>query len=93
MPNYLPAVRPTGGLPALPRAAIRAINEVRSEVAARAARIEGVAYTVHVGLNAVANLAETEAQLIQRSPLAEPRLRLLGDAGAAAIANIIAEPM
>ncbi len=92
MSNYLPALR-TGGVPALPRTALRAINEVRGEVATRAARIEGIAYTVHVGLNAVANLAETEAQLIQRSPLAEPRLRLLGDAGAATIANIIAEQM
>ncbi len=63
MSNYLPALR-TGGVPTLPRTALRAINEVRGEVATRAARIEGIAYTVHVGLNAVANLAETEAQLI-----------------------------
>ncbi len=93
MSSYLPALRSSATPVGLPRPAVRAINDVRGEVATRAARIEGLAYTVHLAQHAVANLAETEAHLIQRSPLAEPRLRLLGDAGAATIANIISEPL
>ncbi len=87
MSTNLPALRNAGV--AVPRVAAKAVNEIAGAAAVATARVEATAYVTYAGMHAVANLSETEAMLIQRSPLAEPRLRLLADTGSAAIANVI----
>jgi hypothetical protein len=85
----LPAPRSASSLTGLPKAALREITAVRGVAAISATQAEAITYVAHVGLYAVAHLSETETQLIRRTPLAEPRLRVIGDAAAAAIANVV----
>lgn len=89
MTDHLPVRRSAWDLVRVPREVVRALAQAEQTAAIDAARVEAVAYVTATGLQAVANLAELEGRLITRSPLAEARLRFVGDVGAAKIAEII----
>ncbi|MFL6136711.1 MAG: hypothetical protein ACJ74O_02800 [Frankiaceae bacterium] len=89
MTDHLPARRSAWDLVRMPREVARALTQAEQSAAVQAARIEAVSYVTATGYQAVANLSDLEARLITRSPLAEARLRFIGDTGAARIAEII----
>jgi hypothetical protein len=70
----------------LPLAVVRAVDRANHRALVAAARVEGAAYVTHVALGAVARLTNEEGHLITMCPLAELRLRVIGDtfAGVAA---------
>jgi len=74
----------------LPREVSRELDRVRDRALVRAGRVQAVEFVAKVGMIGVASLTELEGSLISSVPLAEPRLRTIGDAAAIAIANEIA---
>jgi len=73
----------------LPREVSRELDRVRGKALVHAGRVQAVEFVAKVGMLGVASVSELEAQLIKSTPLAEPRLRAIGDAAALAIADEI----
>ena len=67
----------------------RLIQRHQLAAAEQAARIDGVALVTEVAMQRVAQLAAVESVLIQAVPLAEARLRTIGDSGAVGMALIV----
>jgi len=89
MSNLVPRV-PSHPLVYRPsREVARAIAYHIDRAAVGAASVQADAYIVNQALHVVADFTETEARLIARTPLAEPRLRVIADAGTARIANTV----
>ena len=73
----------------VPREVTRALRLIESQTAVESGRVEGVAFVTASAYRAVANLSELESRLVMRSPVAEARLRFIGDTGTARIAEIL----
>ena len=57
----------------------------------KARKIQGAAYATHVGMTQVAAITAEEGHLIEQCPLAEPRLKVLGDTFTGVVASEIAD--
>lgn len=68
------------------RQARYAVESARVSGIARAAKVEAAAFVAHAGLTHTALLSAIEGQLLSTVPLAEGRLRAVGDAYATLVA-------
>ncbi len=81
----------TGGLGTRPsREAARLAQQILDRTALAAAELQGAEYVTDRALHAVANISDTEARLLTRSPLAEARLQLVADTGSGVVAALVA---
>ena len=92
MTNNLPVrVAPFAGV--LERRTSRALGRLDAEASlvrrADALRADRVAQVTEHAQLAVAQLSATESMLIQAVPLAEPRLKMIGDAATMALSDIV----
>lgn len=67
----------------------RAVQLPQQRAAIEAARIDGLALVAETALMRAAQLSAVESMLIQAVPLAEPRLRTIGDSAALAMAIVV----
>ncbi len=64
---------------------------IREKALAHAERIHAIAYVAAVAQHRVAQLSAVEGELIKLCPLAEPRLRAIGDAACLAMTGVVKE--
>jgi hypothetical protein len=73
----------------LPRHLSQQLAYSERKALAHATEIRAIEFVARVGLQSVAELSELEGRLIAQTPLAEPRLKVIADTAAGAIASEI----
>jgi hypothetical protein len=74
----------------LPRAVGQQLARSEQRALVDAGEVQAITFVAHVGLHAVAEISDLEGRLIAQTPLAEARLKAIGDTATGAIASEIA---
>lgn len=74
----------------LPKAVGQQLARSEHKALVHAGEVRAITFVAQVGLHAVAEISDLEGRLIAQTPLAEARLKAIGDMAAGAIASEIA---
>jgi hypothetical protein len=75
----------------LPASVLRDVDRAGHRALVATARVHAAAYVAHVGMSQVAAVTAEEGHLIEQCPLAERRLRVLGDTFTGVVTAVIAD--
>jgi len=80
----------TGGLSRLPRDSRLELSQIEQGALVKATKVAAIGFVTQAAMMQVASLSNLEGQLIKQVPLAEARLKAIGDTATGAIAAEIA---